>query len=137
MSDIIITWPKRRALESYLEELKKAWLAGRVIGYRVASRPNVEEGDRCYVVHSGKLRGWNEIFAVEYRGDVIDPLTHKPMRPGYYIIRDAEWHPCPEPLKEMVGFRGYRYSTLALDELAEAAVKLHEARASGPRESPG
>lgn len=110
MSDIIITWPKKRTLESYLDELDKACEAGLTIHYRVASKPRVEAGDRCFMVHDGAIRGWNIILGVAHRDDVIDPISGTRMKPGWYIERDPLWHPMDNSL-EMAGFRGYRYVT--------------------------
>lgn len=116
-SDLIITWPKSRPLQSYLDELAKAEKAGLVINYRVAHVPAFGFGawagrpGRCYVVHDGAVRGYNEILYVTHReeGEVTDPLTDQSWPAGNYIVRDPRWYPInPVP---MAGFRGFRYAT--------------------------
>lgn len=119
--DLIITWPKSRPLKSYLEELARAKAGGLVINYRVARPPVVGFGDwcgrphRCYAVHDGAVRGYNEILYVTHReeGDVTDPTTGQSWPAGDYIVRDPEWHPV-EPVP-MQGFRGFRYTNALRD----------------------
>ncbi len=107
MTDLVITWPKTRPLDSYLEECEKAAEAGFVVNYRVANRPDVEIGDRCYVVYDGAVRGWQVIYGCWWRDDVTDPTTGRLMKPGYYVVRDPAWNPIePIPMK---GFQGFRY----------------------------
>lgn len=109
--NIVVTWPKGRPLESYLTELARAQRGGLVINYRVPHPPWEAAGGRCYMVHSGAVRGWNRIRSVELRkrGEVTDPITGAPWPEGFYIVRDPRWHPI-EPI-EMRGFQGWRYFT--------------------------
>lgn len=105
--NIVITWPKTRSLRSYLDELQRAHEHDLVINYRVPSLPKAYYGDSCYMVHDGFIRGWNYVLATEYRSDVRDPIDGNLWPPGFYVVRDPEWHPIdPEPMK---GFQGYRY----------------------------
>lgn len=108
--DIAITWPKSRTLESYLSELEKAADAGLVINYRVPSYPKkLNAGDRCYMVHDGVVRGWNEVLGVEERDDVTDPVSGALMRPGVYVVRNPYWMAEWGVERPMKGFRGFRY----------------------------
>lgn len=114
--DVIVTWPKKRPLSSYLEELRKAAQDGLFINFRIAQRPRTGFGDwngrpgRCYAVHSGFVRGFNVIAYVIFReeGEVTDPITGQSWPAGNYIVRDPIWHSIdPVP---MTGFRGFRYA---------------------------
>lgn len=123
MKDIIVTWPKDRPLQSYLDELEKAARDNKVINYRVHKPPGGVIGEnvvsvsfrysakppRCYMVHDGYIRGYNDVLEVTYkgRGDVTDPITGQGMRAGWYIVRNPKWHPIN--LIPMSGFQGFRY----------------------------
>jgi hypothetical protein len=106
--DIAVTWPRTRELQSYLNELKRAELAGEWINFRVPFAPK-ERPERCYMVHTGYVRGWTTVVMVEQRGEraVRDPAGgYWPA--GWYIVREPIWHPL-EPEVEMRGFQGFRY----------------------------
>ena len=63
------------------------------IGHR---SPNVDVGDRVYIVAHGKLRGYAPLVRLK--------CTHY----GYFLVRKGNAVSCtlPTPIK---GFRGYRY----------------------------
>lgn len=116
--DIVVTWPKGRALDSYLLELRRAEAAGLQINYRVPQRPSMPvlrwEGRRarCYMVHTGYVRGFNEILSIEHRepGEVSRVASDAwagfwPQ--GWYIVRDPKF--TPVKAVEMKGFQGFRY----------------------------
>jgi hypothetical protein len=111
--DIVATWPKSRPLSSYLDELLRAYRLGLQINYRVARLPHLpfaaweERPGRCYMVHDGAVRGYNEIDRFTHRSDVRDPITNLFMPPGFYIVRDPRWHPI-DPIP-MAGFQGWRW----------------------------
>lgn len=107
MSDIVLTWPKKRSLASYLAELSQAHQDGLLINFRVASKPDVQSGERCYMVHNGKIRGFNQVVTVEYKDNVLDPITGETMTPGFYVVRDPHWHGASG--MTITGFRGFRY----------------------------
>lgn len=109
MKDLLITWPKKRSLESYLTELEKAATKGQLINFRVPTLPKVE-CERCYIVYDGKVRGWTRMVDERYRGveEVIDPVLGGFWPAGNYIVRTPQWHPL-ENGPEMKGFQGYRY----------------------------
>ncbi len=111
MSDIIITWPSTRPLESYITQILAAGAAGQKhINFRVSRLPKyADKGDRCYVVHSGFVRGYNPIVECRPVEDniVLDPLTDEFWPAGNYIVRRPAWFPItPIPHK---GFQGFRY----------------------------
>lgn len=106
--NIVVTWPKSRSLGSYLSELAKADRSGRVAYYRVSRRPDVQEGDRCYHVHTGYVRGYLIVMGIrEMPGNVIDEVTGQPFKPGIYVERHPAWFAIP-PVA-MKGFQGFRY----------------------------
>lgn len=114
MNDIILTWPKKRSLDSYLKECEKAAQMGRIVGYSAQNRPRSQRGDRSYMVHDGAIRGWLEITQVisyeSHSPDFVDPSTGKVWRGGgrWIIVRNPVWHRIePIPMK---GFRGFRYT---------------------------
>jgi hypothetical protein len=106
--NVLITWPKTKPLEDYLEALAAAKAFGEVINYRVA-KPPTRHVKRCYVVYDGAIRGWSPIREVKYYGEntvrIVDGDGYWPA--GYYIVRDPEWNEIrPIPMK---GFQGWRY----------------------------
>lgn len=114
--DLLITWPKTRPLESYLEELDRARRLGHAINFRVSKLPAKESyldwigrPHRCYVVYNGWVRGYNNIIGLDHLGDnvVFDPISGEPYPEGNYIIRDPLWHPVEK--KKKYGFQGWRY----------------------------
>lgn len=110
MSDLILTWPKSRSLDSYVSELANAERDGMVINFRVPTRPRVRARDRCFMVHDGAIRGYNDIVGVCERGarEVVDPITGGYWPTGIYVVRHPRWFPIdPRPMR---GFQGYRYA---------------------------
>lgn len=116
--DIAVTWPQTKLLAGYLAELARAERYGLEINYRVRSLPSwpnqiSDHGwngwphgvahPRCYMIHSGFVRGWCEVNGTCWREDgEVDGWPA-----GNYIVRDPAWHPVdPVP---MVGFRGWRW----------------------------
>lgn len=109
MSDVVVTWPKSRPLESYLSELKRAERDGEVAYYSVRGDVQTKEGERCFHVHDGAIRGYLIVRKVVFipEGSLIDNVTGQHFPSGFYIERDPEWHPV-DPIP-MQGFRGFRY----------------------------
>lgn len=123
--DLIVTWPKARPLQSYLDELSKAEEAGLLINFRISYPPKdigfldwCGRPHRCYVTHNGFVRGYNEIVSIERKADgiVLDPITKEPWPEGNYIVRDPKWFPVNKIVK--CGFQGWRYFTY-VDKKAE------------------
>lgn len=107
MIDIVVTWPKARALDDYLGELQSAVNLDLEINYKVPTLPR-EIPRRCFMVHSGYVRGYNVVRGMGERDDVIDPKTGAPFPRGLYIIRNPRWYPLDDQIP-MRGFQGWRY----------------------------
>lgn len=108
MTDIAITWPRTRELQSYLDELRAAVARGDEINYRVAREPK-HTPERCYVVHSGRLRGYNRVLRVVRRGEgEVRHMGGGYWPAGWYIVRSPVWVPL-NPEIPMPSFRGFRY----------------------------
>lgn len=129
--DLIVTWPKGRALNSYLLELRKAEADGLQINYRVSQRPKLSSlrwdgrRARCYMIHDGYVRGYNEILAIEYRerGEVSRVRSDAwagYWPEGWYLVRHPKF--VQVKLAEMKGFQGFRYwpSEIPLPEPIDA-----------------
>lgn len=116
--DIVITWPKTKPIEAYLDDLAAAQERLDVINYRVAHLPvwddALESGGfrswaygaehpRCYIVHTGYVRGWTEVLGTCWRraGEVEGWPS------GFYIVRSPVWHRVCGPA--MKSFRGWRW----------------------------
>lgn len=113
MTDVIVTWPQTKALSTYLQELEHAVELGLEINFRVPAPPKLDSVERCYIVHSGYVRGWNPIRSITKRGErevarVVSDAFSGWWPAGWYIVRDPAWHPI-EPLIPMRGFQGWRY----------------------------
>lgn len=114
MSDLIITWPKTRPLQSYLDECARAVSQELMINYRVSyppARMKLAADARVYVVHDGAVRGWSSFSSVIYcaEGEVRGVAGDPDWPEGWYIVRHPDWHPCAET--PYMGFRGWRYHT--------------------------
>lgn len=111
MKELAVTWPKSKPLETYLEELRRAGEERLEINFRVPSKPSILPV-RCYMVHSGHLRGYNLVRRIVHRGEGevarVESDAFAGFWPaGWYIVRDPLWHPItPVPMR---GFQGYRY----------------------------
>lgn len=115
--DLVLTWPKKDALKTYLGILARAHENDLVINFRVPTPPLVGEGEieRVYMVHDGVIRGWNPFVSVEYRGEgeVQQARGGGYWPEGWYIVRKPLWHPLGDKdLIPMRGFRGFRYIEL-------------------------
>lgn len=105
--DIVITWPKTRAFESYLSGLALAATKGEVINFRVPTLPK-EFPSRCYVVYDGNVRGYSAVLDLCERGEnEVMGQNGEYWPAGKYIVRS----PILEPIEwiPMKGFQGWRY----------------------------
>lgn len=110
--DIVVTWPKRKPLEVYLHELERAVEDKLEINFRVPTPP-AEKPERCYIVHTGHVRGYNLVREITWRGErevarVVSDAFSGWWPAGWYVVRAPEWHPI-EPIIPMRGFQGFRY----------------------------
>lgn len=115
--DIVITWPQKKSLADYVATLDEAFTYSEVINYRVARLPvwtNAIEDHgfrgwafgiarpRCYVVHTGYVRGWTEVVGTCWRDDI------EGFPPGNFIVRSPNWNPIVNG-PAMGSFRGWRW----------------------------
>jgi hypothetical protein len=108
------TKPKTAPLATYVNILESAAERELVINFRVSSPPLLGEDEcqRVWMVHDSFIRGWNKFLSVEYRafGEVKQERGGGYWPEGWYIVREAVWHPLPKDrLIPMTGFRGFRY----------------------------
>jgi len=105
--DWAITVPKDVNWEDYQEELIEVEDGSSVMNYRLPFNCKANSGDRCFVVHNGKVRGWQEIVGVEHHpAGFTCSTTGKQWPAGFYLQRSGKFHPVDGP--EMKGFRGIR-----------------------------
>jgi hypothetical protein len=107
MRSWVITVPKTVLWEDYLEEVRDAAEWQEVLNFRVRGFPKeMQVGDRCYIVHNGKVRGWMEICGLAVRDGFRCHTTGKDWPAGKYIQRSGQFHFVDGP--GMNGFRGVR-----------------------------
>lgn len=119
MTDLVITWPKSKPLQGYLDELARAVIQEEKAFYRLTMPPLSARG-RCFHVHDGFVRGWLKILGhvqiVNNRQiansagtpPMVDSVTGGSFKDGWYLVRDPRWHPLVTPVP-MKGFRGFQY----------------------------
>lgn len=98
--DVCVTVPKSFGLDRWIEEGDPAgtpWSGEEWHFYLGGHPPDIEPGDRVYVVYNGKLRGYAPLVRIErYLGG------------RYALVRHGGAVACTieEPI---LGFRGFRY----------------------------
>lgn len=103
MSDVVVTLPKKFGIDRWYAEGDRPgepW-SGRYYGFSVSGVPDVERGDRVYVVYDGELIGYAPLIKVG-----VTTSTGKPRRSE--LIRGGDAVACTIP-ERVPGFRGYRY----------------------------
>lgn len=109
LANWMITIPKTVPWLEYRKELIDAETHGSTLNYRVRGFPKgMCSGDRCYIVHNGRVRGWMLITGLA----IIDKpwtctTTGKVWPLGKYIQRSGAFHPITDGPK-IKGFRGIR-----------------------------
>jgi len=105
MPDVVVTVPKnfefngKRGLAAWIAE---GDLPGDPWGgedwhfYLGGNAPNINPGERVYVVCEGKLRGYSELIRIEREGNYIGLVRHN----------RSEAVTLADPIK---GFQGFRY----------------------------
>lgn len=106
--DWVVTIPKTIPWKDYQAELAAVADHSQVMNYRTRFFPKgMVAGDRCYLVHDGRVRGWMGIVGLV---DAVLPwrctTTGKTWPAGKYIQRSGPFHKVDGP--DMVGFRGVR-----------------------------
>lgn len=109
---IAITIPASIDWNDYQRELLAAE-NGDYLNFKVSSFPTaVKPGDRCYIIHKGKVKGWHTISG--FSEEPFECTTTGKQYSGRFIQRTGKFNRCdPEP--DMKGFQGYRY--IKIDEL--------------------
>lgn len=105
MTDVVVTLPKSFGLKRWQDEGDnpgEPW-SGNLYAFTVPGVPDIERGDRVYVVHDGRLIGYAPLVKVRVTS------SSEPRRPKRTaLIRGgaAVAVTIPERIR---GFRGYRY----------------------------
>ena len=107
MSDVVVT-VQSRFWDKWLEEggLPGERSNGTEYGFSVRSKPNIEVGERVYIVAGNKLRGYAPLVRVGHAE--IFATRGNYYRGQYALVRQggAVAVTIDEPIK---GFQGYRY----------------------------
>lgn len=106
--DWAVTIPKTTSWDSYQRELATVADGSQVMNYKTRYIPKeMKKGDRCFIVHDGRVRGWMKITGLEDRDKPwVCSTTGKTWPPGKYIQRSGAFHKVDGP--PMTGFRGIR-----------------------------
>ena len=104
MGDVVVTVPQSFGLQTWVEEGDAAgteW-SGEYWDFTTwGSKPDIEPGERVYVVYKGKLRGFAPLVELQYR-EVRNHQGHL----NFVRAGDAEAVTISEYIR---GFRGWRY----------------------------
>lgn len=100
MTDVMVTVPKARWAEWIAEgDLPgEQWEGDEWAFYVGRIAPDMQRGDRVYIVAHGKLRGWSVLERIER--DRYDGT--------FSLIRRGDAHACTIA-RPIVGFRGWKY----------------------------
>ena len=108
MSDIIITIPKTTLWEDYKKELDRAANDG-CLNFKVSNFPkDTKVGDKCFVVHDGKVKGYMIICGFEEK--TFSCTTTTKVWSGKFIVRSGEFFKMDSEVS-MTGFQGWKYYT--------------------------
>lgn len=105
--DIIVTIPKKTNWEDYQKELDMAADGSHQLNYQVRHFPRFASvGDRCYVVHNNKIRGYMIISGFSEQSFTCQ-TTGKKFNGTKFIQRTGKFHEIdPIPHKS---FRSFKY----------------------------
>lgn len=104
----MITVPQDIEWEDYHRELDTVKDGSQVMNYRVSNIPkDLKEGDRCFVVWRGQVRGRQYIVGAVKRDKFNCTTTGKNWDPGNYIQRSGSFRTI-EGGPKMKGFQGIR-----------------------------
>lgn len=105
MSDVVVSVPKARWDEWIAEgDLPDESATGNEYGFWIyGPRPDIEPGERVYVVAHGKLRGYAPLTRILQTDS------------GYALCREGGAVACTIP-RPITGFRGWRYRWWGRDE---------------------
>lgn len=103
---LIITLPADVEWRDYISEILAA-ATGQVMNFKVSSFPTkVTVGDKCYLVHRGKIKGWMTITGFSEK-EFTCTTTGKRYK-GKFIERSGKFHYLDDEIP-YTGFQGYRY----------------------------
>lgn len=103
---IIVTLPSCTRWEDYEKELKKSENYDYILSLKVSHFPKgIHEGDKCYVVHDGFVKGWIKIIGFSEKEFICSRTKEK--WKGKFIDRSGPFHYLQEkiPYKDFQGFR--------------------------------
>lgn len=107
---LIITLPCSVKWSDYEKELDKVSNYKQNLNFKVHAFPTgVNKGDKCYVVHNGRIMGWMEIVGFAEK-DFVCTTTDKKWK-GKFIERSGPFHYLEEDIPYK-GFQGFRYFDL-------------------------
>jgi len=119
--DIIITIPKTTTWEEYQKELDLAESGEYYLNYQTARFPkHAHVGDRCYVVHRGKLKGYMLISGFSNKPFTCT-VTGKKYK-GNFIQRTGKFYKVKEIPKK--SFRSFRYFGVSINDTS--GVKIND-----------
>ena len=103
----IVTIPKTIPFEDWLNEVKFARENNHLLNYRLPYHIQTYQGEKCYIVHDGQIRGYMKIDKVVRRPSFKCSYSGKEWKAGHYLQRPAIFYPLKK-LIPMKGFRGIR-----------------------------
>lgn len=107
---IVITLPMSEQWENYQKEMDVVKNYSQVMNFKVPFFPKgVKNGDKCYIVHDGLVKGWMEIVGMEEK-EFTCTTTGKVWM-GKFIMRSGPFHKI-DKIIPMKGFQGFRYFNL-------------------------
>ena len=103
----VITLPMKCEWDDYLKELQAVEDYSGMLNFRIPFPVKALEGDRCYLVWRGLVRGWMRVSGVVRHPQGFTCLnTGVSWPPGVYIQRAGPFHLVDGP--EMRGFQEIR-----------------------------
>lgn len=113
MSDICVTVPKT-LWNGWIAEgdLPGSELSGTEYGFTVSTKPNMEPGERVYIVAHGKLRGYAPLVRIETVGEFFGHGS------GYALVRTGGAVAVTIP-EQIIGFMGWHYRWWPYEEERE------------------
>jgi hypothetical protein len=99
MPDVVVTVPKSFGLDNWVAEGDAAgepWSGAMWDFYTWGRKPDIQPGERVYVIYNGKLRGYAPLVSLEYNRGAVSFW-----RGGGAVAVTVD-----EPIR---GFRGWRY----------------------------
>ncbi|UVX33258.1 MAG: protein of unknown function (DUF1489) [Bacteriophage sp.] len=107
---IVVTLPSSEQWEDYQKEMDAVKDYSQVMNFKVPFFPKgINKGDKCYIVHDGKVKGWMEVVGMEEKEFTCSTTGRKWM--GKFIMRSGPFHPLEREIP-MKGFQGFRYFNL-------------------------